>query len=599
MRINSRFGDVVNPIITGIDMVVGEGETIGIVGESGSGKSMTARSLLGLLPKGVSATGAVRYQGRDLLSMPAAELQKLRGEHVAMLFQDPFTMLNPVITAGRHLEEGLGAGRHAEMVRRLAEVGIRDPAVADRYPFQLSGGMRQRVGLAAALARDPKLLLADEPSTALDVTTQKEILALLRSLQRSRGMGMILITHNLRIAFSICDRVYVLYAGSLLEVAPAHLMAQEPLHPYTLGLLLSEPPADRRIATLTAIQGTVPKPNDVTGKCPFAPRCRWVSEQCSAGQPPLLTIEPDRQSACIRIEQIRFEMGELRDAAERRARVALAGRVTDPLLKVDSLAKQFISGSGARRRVVKALDSVSLEVGKRESVGLVGESGSGKTTLARCLLGLETADSGTITMAGLRCESYRSLSRRDRKRLRSSIQIVFQDPYSSLNPSHTIGTTLREVLSLSGVAHDHLTVRLGELLERVGLPTSYASRKPVALSGGERQRVAIARALAVRPQLLVCDEPVSALDVSVQAQILNLFKTLQSDNMSLLFISHDLSVVRQVAERVYVLCAGELVESGPVEEVLDHPRHPYTRKLVDSVPRNDPGWLSSPLQGSM
>jgi peptide/nickel transport system ATP-binding protein len=608
LRIESRIGGRRRTIVSGIDLTVAPGETVGIVGESGSGKSLTARALIGLLPPGVFADGAVLYDDRNVLDLPERALARLRGAEIGLIFQDPFTMLNPLRRSGRHITETLRDKRgrqlsrirqQEEAARRLAEVGIREPSVAERYPFQLSGGMRQRVAIAAALARDPKILIADEPSTALDVTTQKEILALLKSLQQLRGMGLVLITHDLRVAFSMCDRIHVLYAGSVLEVGRASLVETEPLHPYTLGLLLSEPRGDRRLSELVAISGSVPAPDEVAAFCPFAPRCAWVKRQCTAGKTELAEAAPGRLSACIRLTEIRSEMSQTRQAAERSAHVRVASRIAEPLVAIEGLHKVFKTESkrGGSKMVI-ALAGVSLEVGENESVGLVGESGSGKTTLARCLVGLESPTGGRITIDGIPGGDYRSLRDSDRQRLRRTIQMIFQDPYSSLNPVRTVGSTLKEALALRGSARSaSLDSEMRQLLVRVGLPASFAERKPVALSGGERQRVAIARVLAVEPKVIVCDEPVSALDVSVQAQILNLFKSLRADTgMSYLFITHDLAVVRQVVERVYVLYRGEVVEAGAVDEVLDRPTHPYTKRLVDSVPRSEAEWLRSQLQ---
>ncbi len=598
LRITSRLGGRERTIVDGINLELGRGESIAIVGESGSGKSMTARALLGLLPDGLRAQGQVRYEDENLLDLPERDLEKIRGSGIGLVLQDPFTMLNPLIRCGKHIEEtlrlrpGPKAARHAlqaEVLRRLAEVGISDPGVAEQYPFQLSGGMRQRVGIAATLARDPRIIIADEPTTALDVTTQRDILALLKALQRSRKMGLVLITHDLRAAFAMCDRIYVLYAGSLLEVGPATGLEIEPLHPYTLGLLLSEPPMERRVSTLVAIDGAVPAPDEVASCCAFAPRCAYQKEECTAGKPPLRPVAQDWYSNCVRIEEIRADMTALREAAVREQPLPPPSGRGLPLLTLTDLSKEFRGESGDR--TVHALREVSLDLAAGESVGLVGESGSGKTTLGRCLVGLETPTSGQIQIGDLPAADYRSLSRPDRMRLRRTVQLIFQDPYSSLNPARTIGFTLKQAVR-AGDTGKGPKVSVGQLLERVGLPASYARRRPIALSGGERQRVAIARALAVRPRLIVCDEPVSALDVSVQAQILNLFKELREESdMSFLFITHDLAVVRQVTERVYVLYRGEVVESGSVDEVLDNPQHAYTARLVSSIPQSDPDWL--------
>jgi peptide/nickel transport system ATP-binding protein len=580
-------------IVRNVDLHVDAGETIGVVGESGSGKSLTARALVGLLPTGVTASGEALWAGRNLLGLRERQLRRVRGREVGLVMQDPFTMLNPLLACGVQVTEGLrdeNGGRmgrdrrRAEAVRRLAEVGIRDPSVAERFPFQLSGGMRQRVAIAAALSRDPALLIADEPSTALDVTTQKEILALLKSLQRSRGMGLILITHDLRVAVESCDRIYVLYAGSVLEVAPSTALDHEPRHPYTLGLLCSEPPVDRRLAQLPAIEGSVPRPDEVAGRCTFAPRCRWARPECLASAPALQALDDGaRSSACVRAAEIRAEMQAAHGVVEQDIVFEHpSGASATPLAVISDLSKLFKRSGGGG---TLALDCVSLEIGAQESVGLVGESGSGKTTLGRCVMGLEQPSGGSIEIAGIPAHQPHTLPSRDRARLARTVQMVFQDPYSSLNPVRTIGATLKEAILARDARARNVSSELSELLARVGLPAGYAQRKPAALSGGERQRVAIARALAMRPRLIVCDEPVSALDVSVQAQILNLFGTLREDyEVSYLFITHDLAVVRQVAERLYVLLSGKVVETGPSAAVLDQPQHDYTRKLIASIP---------------
>jgi peptide/nickel transport system ATP-binding protein len=586
-------------IVTAVDLALGPGETIGIVGESGSGKSMTARAIMGLLPRTLVATGQVRYRDRNLLELTEREWQAMRGSEIGLILQDPFTMLNPVMTCGNIIGESLLAeprlsrdARREEVVRRLAEVGIRDASVADRYPFQLSGGMRQRVGIAAALARDPRVLIADEPTTALDVTTQRDVLALIKSIQAARGMSLILITHDLRVAFAVCDRAYVLYAGSLIEVGNSAELDAEPLHPYTLGLLLSEPSAERRTGELVTIPGSVPAPDDVAGSCTFAPRCRWAAPPCTRESPPLAEAAPGRWSACVRVPEIRAEMAALRQRGEEEnlSGTSSPGAAT-AVIRVQDARKVFRSG----RRTVTALDGVSIEVGEGESVGIVGESGSGKTTLARILVGLEQATSGQITIDGIPADNWAGLSARNRRQLRSTIQIVFQDPYSSLNPMRSIGSILKEAITLGEPGIKDSNAEVGNLLRSVGLPVDYAERKPVALSGGERQRVAIARVLAAHPRILICDEPVSALDMSVQAQILNLLINLRTERgLGYLFITHDLSIVRQVTERLYVMHGGRIVESGPTEEVLSRPRDPYTVTLLKSVPRPEPEWLATP-----
>jgi peptide/nickel transport system ATP-binding protein len=577
-------------ITVGTDLDVGRGETVGIVGESGSGKSLTARAIARLLPAGVTAGGSVFFDGLDLPALPEREMQKVRGRRISMLLQDPFTMMNPLMRCGSHIEEMLAErpefrnsrARSAEVQRRLLEVGIAGEDVRYRLPFQLSGGMCQRVALAAALARDPQLLIADEPSTALDVTTQAEIIALLKRVQVERGMSLILITHDLRLAFSTCDRVYVLYAGSVLETGAAAAVERDPAHPYTLGLLLSEPPLERRVSRLVAIRGSVPSADDVASGCSFADRCDWVTDLCRVRKPVLAEIAPGRATACVRRGAIVDEMRVLRhqalQAAQTQPNVATTA---PPLIRVEGLEKTF---NGHRGRPVYALKGVSIEVLPGESVGLVGETGSGKTTLGRCLVGLETPSAGTIEISGIPASNFESLAPEQRKKLRRTIQMVFQDPYSTLNPRHSIRRSLTEALRTAGGAADSED-RIITLLREVGLPSTFAERRPASLSGGERQRVAVARSLAVAPRILVCDEPVSALDVSVQAQILNLFKRLQDElGLSYLFITHDLAVVRQIVDRVYVLYLGQIVEHGPTEEVMNRPKHPYTRRLIDSIP---------------
>ncbi|MFJ2758834.1 dipeptide ABC transporter ATP-binding protein [Nocardioides sp. NPDC087217] len=584
-------------VVSGVDLSIASGEMVAVVGESGSGKSVTAKAIMGLLPHGLHTSGTIAFDGENLMDLGPRQRRAMRGNAIGMILQDPFTMLNPVMRVGRILVESLPpelarrprAEKRQEAIRRLAEVGIDDPSVVDRYPFQLSGGMRQRVAIAAALACDPELLIADEPSTALDVTTQREILSLIKDLQRSRGMGVMLITHDLRLAFGTCDRVHVFYAGSLLEVAPSADLEHEPLHPYSHGLLLSEPPADRKLREMLSIPGSVPAPDDVAGGCAFAPRCRWATEVCIETRPEMVGVGEQRWSRCLRLPEIRDEMAEIRARVEVGVdEVTPSDGTRDQLIQVRDVVKQFDNG----KQGVRAVDGVSMGIGAGRSVGIVGESGSGKTTLARMLIGLETASTGEIEIGGVAANDWSALSRRDARRLRSTVQMVFQDPYSSLNPKRTIGWTLQEAIRTHDPKATDVSARVADLLETVGLPAAYAQRKPVALSGGERQRVAIGRALAARPQLLICDESVSALDMSVQAQILNLFGKLREEQgIGYLFITHDLAIVRQISDYIYVMHRGRVVEHGPTSDVLDRPRDAYTRKLVDSVPRSD-GWAT-------
>jgi peptide/nickel transport system ATP-binding protein len=579
-------------ITTGIDLTLSQGETVAIVGESGSGKSLTAKAIARVLPPGVQATGTVIFDGRDLMTLSSRAMREVRGKHLSLLLQDPFTMLNPLMRGGAHLDEMLRchhsfASRRdlrTEVARRLEEVGISNDEVARRFPFQLSGGMAQRVALAAALAGDPEVLIADEPSTALDATTQAEILALLQRVQRWRGMGMILITHDLRLAFSVADRVYVLYAGSVLEVGEGNVIEQAPAHPYSLGLLLSEPPATRRVSRLLTMPGNVPRPDEVANCCSFSPRCRWVDARCRVAVPRLTSCGANHLTSCLRFPEIKGEMAELyRQVLESAATPAARRPGQFPLVAVSNVSKSY---SNSRGSSVHALRHVEIAIYPGESVGLVGESGSGKTTLGRCLVGLQTISEGSIIIDGIAAADSAALSTTERRKLRLTIQMVFQNPYATLNPRHSVGRTLREAIAMGGGGGSAAT-----LLDQVGLPAAYLDRFPNALSGGERQRVAIARALSVRPKVLVCDEPVSALDVSVQAQILNLLMQLRAErNLAYLFISHDLAVVRQVADYVYVLYKGEIVEQGPTEQIMRDPQHSFTRSLLAAVPgshRND------------
>lgn len=567
-------------LVNGVSFALDSGESLALVGESGSGKSLTARAIADLLPPGVSATGRVLIEGAPV------RRPRRRGRddspRVGLLMQDPFTMLNPTMTAGGHIAETLrAAGRPraeipAEVSRRLAEVGITDTSVARRYPFELSGGMSQRVALAAALANDPALLLADEPTTALDATTQHEVLELLRQVQRDRGMGLVFITHDLRVAFDLCHRVVVMYAGSIMEEAPARIMRRDPLHPYTRGLLESIPSTDHYQGNLRGIPGSVPATHTVLDRCPFADRCDVRVDACTHVVPPLVEVAAHHRAACIRI-------GELVSAAT--ATSVGSARVTDHVgdevvVRVSDLRKSYRVHGG----VHPALDGVSFDLRQGEALGIVGESGSGKTTIARCLLGLTSPTDGTIEFADFGVVPPRR-SAQDRRAVAQIVQCVFQDPYSTLNPMHSVGTALGEALSQRSRPVTDRDHEIASLLDRVGLPASMATRRPASLSGGQRQRVAIARALAVEPRVLLCDEPVAALDVSVQAQILELLREVnRTQGTSLLFITHDLGVVRQITERVLVLYRGEVVEEGATDVVLDDPEHDYTQRLVAAMP---------------
>jgi len=549
------------PIVTRMDLSVRPGETVALVGESGSGKSMTAKAMTGLLPRGVTATGIVRLDGTEVnLANGPSALAGLRGKRISLLLQNPFTSLSPVHRCGEQIVAALPPALRRssdEIQRRLHEVDL--PArVARQYPFELSGGMRQRVALAASLASDPEVLIGDEPTTALDVTTQREVLDLLERIQLERSMALLLITHDLGVARERADRILVMYAGRLMETGTGLNVFISPQHPYTAGLRNSDPPIDRRVAHLPAVPGSVPRPWDIEAGCAFAPRCDRADDHCFAVEPELVGVGVDliAQVACWKPL-----------AADEARQVEPAAPIADvghpaPLVTINNLVKQF------SRDAPLALASVSMVIGAGETVGIVGESGSGKTTLARILIGLEHATSGTIDWSITGPPATRA-------------QIVFQDPTSALNPAMTIGAALIEALRAGGRDRSEMP----GLLNLVGLPAEYARRRPSSLSGGEQQRIAIARALAPNPKLLICDEPVSSLDVTVQAQILNLLNELVGRlGLALLFITHDLAVVRQMARRIYVMSNGEVVESGDTEAILTSPQHAYTRTLFASVP---------------
>ena len=589
LRVTAARGERRRELVREVNFDLSAGEKLAIVGESGSGKSMTARSIVGLLPSGVSAHGSVTFAGESLLGARPRVLRAIRGARIALLLQDPFAVLNPVQTVREHILESLPTQvrRNRALARkqvedRLQEVGLSHDQVGASYPFQLSGGMRQRVALAAALARDPELLIADEPTTALDVSAQADVLSLLRSLTQRRGMALLLITHDLRVAVSASDRVLVMYAGTILERGPAPALMRAPRHPYTLGLLLAEPPVSHFVERLRSAPGDATSTAEPLAGCAFAGRCRWRASECVTIRPSLRAVGEGRESACLRIDRIAGEMqAEL--AAPSVASPPIAPGNAPPICRFEAVSKRYRTRElFGQAREGQAVREVSFEIGADESVGLVGETGSGKTTLARCLLGLTRPDSGRITLGMHDVTDYRRLRGDERTRARQLVQVVFQDPYGSLNPALTVRATLGEAIRHRRAGAGGVDVE--QLLSLVGLPARSAGRRPVALSGGERQRVAIARAVAVAPRLLVCDEPVASLDVSVQAQILELLRDIRRRvGTSFLFITHDLSVVRQMTDRVVVLHRGEVVESGATAHVLDAPTHPYTVQLIHAA----------------
>jgi peptide/nickel transport system ATP-binding protein len=563
------------------EVTVEAGEAVAVVGESGSGKSLLARAIAGLLPPGLAASGSVRLRGTELLHRPADALREVRRSDISLVLQDPFTSLHPLMRCGSQISEGSAADglsradRREFAQRRLREVGIDDPLVARRYPFELSGGMRQRVALAAALANEPSLLLADEFSTALDVTTQKAVWLQLRQIQSRSHMALVVITHDLRMAFAMCDRVYVMYAGSIVEAGPARLLDRDPWHPYTSALLQAEPSLDDA-ALARGLPGRVPPASSVHSICAFADRCSWVTPRCREEKPPLRSGAHGRSCACVRRGELEGRLSNARVTVVGPTRAAARSDRSEAIVEAVDVGKVF-AAPGSRGATL-ALDGVSLSIAGGEAVGIVGESGSGKTTLARCMVGLEAPSTGRICVLG---RDVLALARRDRRELLTdTVQYVFQDPYSSLDPTKTVGSSLSEATALAGRREEPAA-----LLAGVGLDDSYHRCRPASLSGGERQRVAIARAIARRPRLLICDEAVSALDVSVQGQILELLSRLRSEHgFALLFISHDLAVVRHVVDTVHVMWRGQVVESGDTTQVLRAPAHLYTRELIEAVP---------------
>ncbi len=585
--------------VRGISFSVQAGEVLAIVGESGSGKSVTAMSLLRMVRRpGRVESGAVILDGRDLMAMPEAELRKIRGRDIGYVFQDPVSSLNPLLPVRVQLAEAVRAHRactapEAEMraVELMRQVGIPDPeARLNDYPLAFSGGMAQRVMIAMALINEPRLIIADEPTTALDVTIQAQILDLLAELNRRTGTAIILITHNLGVVARIAHRVAVMYAGQIVEQGNSSQIFASPRHPYTQDLLSATPrlTADRS-RRLLSIEGRPPTLREAIVGCPYAARDPRAFDRCFSKAPPL-TVEADGRSHACWLSEGGAALPDRIAIESSTANGARAVLPESPLLDVRGLTKEFPlrrrSLLGPRSRV-RAVDGVALTIAEGETVGLVGESGCGKSTVAKLILGIEPATSGTIAFDG---DDVTSLTRRGRRDYNREVQIVFQNPMSSLNPRMTVGDAIAEAIpAAESTGRRAREARVSELLELVGMEPSSADKFPHEFSGGQRQRIVIARALAVRPRLIVCDEAVAALDVSLQAQVINLLHDLQVDlGLSYLFIGHDLATVRHVSDRILVMYLGEIVESGPSEQVTAEPLHPYTASLISAVPEADP-----------
>ncbi len=592
--------------VEGISYKVKPGEVVALVGESGCGKSVSSLAVMRLLakPAGRVVHGRILFEGRDLLTLPDEEMREIRGRDIAMIFQEPMTSLNPVLTIGFQIMEPLliHMGMDMEAARKRATelltlVGIPDPERRlEQYPHQFSGGMRQRVMIAIGLACNPKLIIADEPTTALDVTIQAQILELMKNLSRDLNIALVIITHNLGIVARYADRVNVMYAARLAETGRAADVFAQPLHPYTAGLLRSVPRLDQpRGRKLETIEGLPPNLLDPPPGCRFAPRCRAKKDACVAAVPDLEGVLPDRHSACIRAKEM-AEVGAVGlglQSAQPEQPVAKTIDRTKPLLQVDGLKTYFdvttgFKAFGARKSLVRAVDDLSIKIYRGETVGLVGESGCGKTTVGRTLLRLERATSGSIQFDGIDVVTAKGDAL---KAYRRKVQVIFQDPYSSLNPRMTIGQIIAEPMLVYRLVPDRKAAqaRVQDLLTQVGLFEYMAERYPHELSGGQRQRVGIARALAMEPEFIVCDEPVSALDVSIQAQIINLLEELQQKfNLTFLFIAHDLAVVRHISNRVIVMYLGKVMEVADRDALYADPLHPYTQALLEAVPIPDP-----------
>lgn len=586
--------------VRGVSYTVEPGEVVAMVGESGSGKSVSAMAVMGLLPERARVRGSVRLHGTELLGLGDDAMSRLRGKTVGMVFQDPMSALTPVYTVGDQIAEaievhqprvGRQVARH-RAVELLELVGIAQPERRARaFPHELSGGERQRVVIAIAIANDPDLLICDEPTTALDVTVQAQILEVLKKARDVTGAGVLIITHDLGVVAEFADRALVMYAGRVVEAAAVRDLYRDRRMPYTVGLLGSVPRLDAAQGTrLVPIPGAPPSLANLDAGCPFAPRCPLVIDACRAEEPPLLAVGADHGAACIRTDEV-----DGRSAADIYG-VSIDADRTPPgdspvVVRVRDLVKTYRLTKGVvlRRAVgeVRAVDGVSFELRQGRTLGIVGESGSGKSTTLHEILELVAPQAGSIEVLGT---DVAALSAAARRGLRHDIQVVFQDPVASLDPRLPVFDLLAEPLRANGFDKGRTNARVAELLDIVGLRRADATRYPAEFSGGQKQRIGIARALALQPKILALDEPVSALDVSIQAGIINLLLDLQERfDLSYLFVSHDLSVVKHLAHDVVVMHAGTIVEQGDSEQVFGDPRHEYTRRLLGAVPQPDPG----------
>jgi peptide/nickel transport system ATP-binding protein len=600
----TRYGDV--EAVRGVSFEVRQGETIGLVGESGCGKSTIAYGIVNFLgPNGKIVNGSVLFQGNELVGRSERELKKLRGNRIAMVYQDPMQALNPSVQVGEQLTEMLTYHQPVSFdeawersVAMLKRVYMPDPdAVMNRYPHQISGGQQQRVVIAMAMLNNPPLLIMDEPTTALDVTVEAAVLDLIEELKSEFNAANLFITHNLGVVARVSDSVCVMYAGEQVELGPVRDIFHSPSHPYTMGLLASVPllGESKHESILTPIRGRVPPPSErPRNACVFAPRCDYATEECVAARPPLKQVSPSQAARCIYAGHI-----DQRRRISKRTTVSVPDETHEPsgeeVLFMDGLKVYYPQESNSlvslfglgEKKFVRAVDDVSLHVAKGRTLGVVGESGCGKSTLVKGLIGLEPVTAGDVHFLGL--DATQQVSERDTKLIRE-MQMVFQNPDSTLNPSYTVGWQIaRPIKRFKTVPKKQVKEEVIKLLRAVRLGESYYNRLPRQLSGGEKQRVGIARALASRPDLIICDEPVSALDVSVQAAVINLLLEIQQVfGSSMIFIAHDLSVVRFFSDDIAVMYLGQIVEIGPAETIYAPPYHPYTEALLSAVPIPDP-----------